>query len=224
MHDDSSASPPKSAPPSKPAQPARRIPLGLLAGFTAVAFAAGGGVAWWTWRSAPAPIAQSAQAPAPNLQAAQEQTVQVYWLKRVDNQIELAAAPVQIQAEPNDLLQAAFQQVLQKPADPSFTSAIPEQTILRSLEVKSDCIHVDLSSEFTTGGGSAAMMGRLGQVVYTATTLDPSARVWLTIEGKPLEVLGGEGLLIEQPMTRDRFQQDFQLQLVRLRASKNLSC
>jgi len=50
------------------------------------------------------------------------------------------------------------------------------------------------------------MSSRVAQVLYTATSLQPNAKVWIDIEGKPLEVLGGEGLLLEQPLTRESFE------------------
>jgi len=74
--------------------------------------------------------------------------------------------------------------------------------------IQNDGIHVDLSQEFTTGGGSASMSSRVAQVLYTATSLQPNAKVWIDIEGKPLEVLGGEGLLLEQPLTRESFEKN----------------
>jgi spore germination protein GerM len=55
------------------------------------------------------------------------------------------------------------------------------------------------------------MTGRVAQVLYTASSLDPATKVWLEVEGKPLEVLGGEGLMIDQPLTRENFKKNFEL-------------
>ncbi|MEO0490877.1 MAG: GerMN domain-containing protein, partial [Cyanobacteria bacterium J06659_2] len=90
-------------------------------------------------------------------------------------------------------------------------SAIPEDTELLDLAVESDGVHVNLSSDFQFGGGSASMTGRLAQVIYTASSLEPTTAVWLSVDGEPLEVLGGEGLIIDQPMTRSQFEENFSL-------------
>jgi spore germination protein GerM len=115
--------------------------------------------------------------------------------------------------EPQSILKGAMQQLLQgaNTSDSETFSTIPRQTALLGLRVESDGVHVNLSQEYTSGGGSASMKGRLAQVIYTATSLDPNTSVWIDVEGKPLEVLGGEGVTVSQPMTRQEFDQNFPL-------------
>ena len=93
--------------------------------------------------------------------------------------------------------------------DGKLTSTIPVGTKLLSATIKSDGIHINLSKEFTQGFGATSMIGRLGQVVYTATAQNPDAPVWISVEGKKLEVLGDVGVEIRQPITRQTYDQDF---------------
>ena len=93
--------------------------------------------------------------------------------------------------------------------DGKLTSTIPVGTKLLSAKVKSDGIHVNLSKEFIQSGGSTSAIGRLGQVIYTATAQNPNAPVWISVEGKPLEVLGDVGVEVRQPITRKMYDEDF---------------
>jgi hypothetical protein len=83
-----------------------------------------------------------------------------------------------------------------------LSSTIPEGTELLGVEVSDGVAFVDLSREFETGGGSLSMMGRVAQVVYTATRFEGIDSVRFLLEGSPLDLLGGEGLIIDQPQTR----------------------
>lgn len=147
--------------------------------------------------------------------AAADVTGQVYWLKDNGTSFTLVAQPITVAADasPSGQVTAAFSDLLSKSGDPSQQafSTIPEQTQLLHASVEADGVHIDLSSEFEMGGGSASMTGRLGQVIYTATAFSPDAPVWISVDGKPLTLLGGEGLEVTQPMTRSDFDAGFQL-------------
>jgi spore germination protein GerM len=196
----------------------RRIPVGVVAGLTAALLAAGGGGAWWAWNSlnsstAP-PSAPTASPSPPATSQVTETTAQIYWLSDSGNEIQVVPSTITLEEtsdQPSEILEVAVKRLLAGPVNPANTTTIPQGTQLRSLTVESDGVHVDLSEEFTTGGGSASMTGRLAQVLYTATSLDPATKVWFDVEGQPLEVLGGEGLVIDQPMTRKNFEENFQL-------------
>lgn len=160
-----------------------------------------------------APNATTQKPEAKPLPAVSEKTLQVYWLKGSGSKIELVPSPVKLSSTGGSetSLKAALDQLMARPSNAAITTTIPQGTQVHSVTVQEDGIHVDLSQAFTTGGGSASMTARVAQVLYTATSLDPSGKVWLSVEGKPLETLGGEGLVLDQPMTRESFNRDFSL-------------
>ncbi|MEH1873761.1 GerMN domain-containing protein [Nostoc sp.] len=205
-------------------QGSNRISSGAIAAVSAVVVAVGGGVAWFTTHSSntptPAnPSGRIAQPPQPSTkepstkQPANEQSPNVYWLRPTDKNVSLVPQPVRVASiRPNQPLEAAFQSLLAGPTEGTTDSTtIPKGTKLLGLKTENDEVHVNLSEDFTSGGGSTSMMGRVGQVVYTATTLNPKAKVYIDVNGKPLDVLGGEGLELQQPLTRESFQKNYQL-------------
>ncbi|MGB3534090.1 MAG: GerMN domain-containing protein [Microcoleaceae cyanobacterium] len=203
----------------KQPQPERKSPVAIVCGVCAVVLALTAGVAWWTLSTRQTQllpnINQQTLSPTPSdpsQQTLSEQTVNVYWLQPdPTGQLQWVPTPVVLNTEnnPSAILAAAFDRLLAQPESDEFYSEIPPQTQLLSLRAEGEDIYLDLSSDFAAGGGSFSMIGRLGQVIYTATSLDPQGNVWLSMDGKPLELLGGEGLEIAQPMTRDLFETEF---------------
>ncbi len=84
-----------------------------------------------------------------------------------------------------------------------LSSAVPEATRLLAASLENERLTVDLTRAFTSGGGSASMRGRLEQVRWTFTEPGGITSVRLLVEGEPLELLGGEGLIVEPTWTRD---------------------
>ena len=165
---------------------------------------------------APQPSAQvETPVPKPPTTPVAKLTGQIYWLQNRAEQLDLVAEPIQVAANVSTDEQVAtlVTALLAKSGNPgqnAFTT-IPPGTTLLAASVEPDGIHLDLSGSFDAGGGSASMVGRLGQVIYTASSLDPALPVWIDVQGKPLTLLGGEGLEVSQPMTRADFDQSFGL-------------
>lgn len=100
-------------------------------------------------------------------------------------------------------LNHAIKNLLQGPGNTENTkgiySEIPQGTKLISLEELPDKVIINLSGNFEQGGGTDGLYKRLYQLIKTAnknTALD----VYLYINGKKAEVIGGEGIMINQPL------------------------
>lgn len=81
-------------------------------------------------------------------------------------------------------------------------TTLPDGTELLGVSIKNGVAHVDLSSEYGSGGGSLSMMARIAQVVYTATQFPTVKSVSFALDGTPITTLGGEGIVVEKPQTR----------------------
>jgi spore germination protein GerM len=144
--------------------------------------------------------------PVATIQPMQAET---YWVEIAGNEMILIPHPVQVsgQLSKEAILELAFDELLAGDTDMGF-STIPPGTRLLDLEIRSRGIYVNLSKEFASGGGSASMIERVGQVIFTASSIDPEEPVFLAVEGKLIDQenpLGGEGLLLNQPTLRREF-------------------
>ncbi|HSJ50544.1 MAG TPA: Gmad2 immunoglobulin-like domain-containing protein [Actinomycetota bacterium] len=86
------------------------------------------------------------------------------------------------------------------------SSAVPAGSELLDLSISDGTATVDLSSEFESGGGSLSVTMRLAQLVYTLTQFPTVDRVSLELDGEPVEVFSGEGVIVDPPMTRKTFE------------------
>ena len=91
-------------------------------------------------------------------------------------------------------------------ARPAMYTSVPEGTRFLGLRIESGIATVNLSREFESGGGSAAVLGRLAQVVYTLTQFPTVDGVRFELDGKPVEVFSGQGIVLSQPVTREDYR------------------
>jgi germination protein M len=94
-------------------------------------------------------------------------------------------------------------------------TSVPPGTELLGLSIDGGVATVDLSSDYEAGGGSASMFMRLAQVVYTLTQFDSVGEgVLFRLDGQPVTVFSGEGIVLGGPVNRDDYIDLFPVILV----------
>jgi hypothetical protein len=84
-------------------------------------------------------------------------------------------------------------------------TAVPDGSELLDLSVGAGVATANLSSAFASGGGSLSMFLRLAQLTYTLTQFPTVHGADLELDGKPVSVFSGEGIVLDRPMTRRSF-------------------
>jgi immunoglobulin-like protein involved in spore germination/sporulation and spore germination protein len=87
-----------------------------------------------------------------------------------------------------------------------YSTAIPAGTALRSVTVAGGLAAVDVSRRFASGGGSASMLLRIAQTVFTTTQFAAVDRVAFKLDGTLVRSIGGEGVVTLPPVTRRTFE------------------
>ncbi len=77
---------------------------------------------------------------------------------------------------------------------------IPASTQLLGLTEKPDKVIINLSSAFSDGGGTESVYKRLFQLIKTAKR-NTEKPVYLYINGQQADVIGGDGIMITQPLS-----------------------
>jgi len=90
-------------------------------------------------------------------------------------------------------------------ARPAMYTNIPDGTRFLGLTIDNGIATVNLSKEFESGGGSASVLGRLAQVVYTLTQFPTVRGVTFQLDGQPVTVFSGSGVVFDGPVGRDDY-------------------
>lgn len=103
-----------------------------------------------------------------------------------------------------DKLQFAIKELLKGPdfreKSQGYSSEIPKGTRLLSIKDEGSLIIIDVSDEFQYGGGTESQYTRLTQLIKTVVAQKAEKPVYLYINGQKAEAIGGEGIIINQPL------------------------
>ena len=115
----------------------------------------------------------------------------------------LRTLPEQLQKQP---IRFAVGELLKGPNDTEkkqgFFTEIPAGTELLGVSRRDAVITVDMSKKFASGAGSNSMIQRVEELKRTVYALDKKHQLRVSIEGKPLDVMGGEGLEVNDSLKR----------------------
>ena len=81
-----------------------------------------------------------------------------------------------------------------------LSSEVPSSTKILSIRESANNILVDLSGNFESGGGAESLYIRIHQLIKTVQA-NTKLPVYLYLNGKQADVIGGEGIMIKQPLT-----------------------
>ena len=156
----------------------------------------------------PAASPTGSESPSPTPSSAPLGTTIVrayFWLDGLPGSAGLVAVLREIPST-KGVATAAVNALLAGPTDGernrNISSAVPDGSQLLGLAIQNGVATVDLSSEFESGGGSASVLTRLGQLVYTLTQFPTVKSVVIQIEGETKTVFSSEGVSLDKPATR----------------------
>jgi len=123
---------------------------------------------------------------------------------------EKMAAATRVIPQTQQVGAAAMKALLEGPTatevEAGMVTCIPQGTTFLGLSIKSGVATVDLSAEYGSGGGSLSMFTRLAQVVFTLTQFPTVDGVRFKLDGELIDMLGGEGIIIDEPVNRDDYE------------------
>lgn len=80
-------------------------------------------------------------------------------------------------------------------------SEIPKTTKLLKIKQTGNKVIIDFNSDFQYGGGTDSVYSRMMQLIKTAIANTDNKKIYLYLDGKQVNFIGGEGIMITQPLT-----------------------
>lgn len=77
---------------------------------------------------------------------------------------------------------------------------IPKTAKLLGIKQHGNKIIVNFNSDFQYGGGTDSIYSRMMQLIKTSIANSKDKKIYLYIDGKQVNCLGGEGIMISQPL------------------------
>jgi spore germination protein GerM len=132
--------------------------------------------------------------------------VKIYFLVYNERTGKILPGPVAREVKGDNEISRTLAELVKGPTGDEekkgLISAMPDDLVIRSVVVKGGIAEIDCSPEFRDNAHGDILTGRLNQLYYTATQFPSVKGILIKINGKPLSVAGGEGLMLIWPMRK----------------------
>lgn len=147
-----------------------------------------------------------AEEPKQEEEKVEKEYVNIYFIGKNENNEEVYKAVKRVYKQDvdgskirfavNSLIRGPKPEEIQK----GVYTEIPSASQVINITEMSDKVVVNLNSSFVTGGGTESLYKRLYQLIKTAK-LNTHLPVYLFIDGQRADVVGGEGIMLSQPLS-----------------------
>lgn len=161
------------------------------------------------------PLLPKTETPEETTQKPEEPTkktyINVFFIGQNDNKEEVYKAVNREYDQDTDgskikfAMQALISGPKQNEKSKGVYTEIPSGTKIISIQETPDKVVINLNSAFEQGGGTESIYKRLNQIIKTAKR-NTAKPVYLYIEGNKAEVIGGEGIMITQPLNENSLE------------------
>ena len=132
--------------------------------------------------------------------------VKIFYLVYNDATGKIMPGPVFRDVKGTDPIPLAFKELSHSPKSDEgkrgLISSIPEGMKMKVVSMKDGIVTIDCDNSFSENAHGDILTGRLNQIFYTATQFPRVRGIIITVNGKVLRSLGGEGLVVSWPMKK----------------------
>ena len=140
----------------------------------------------------------------------EKETVDVYFLALDANSNGIYKKVKREIPEGNKKLEFAINELLKGPnlieKSTGAYSEIPKSTKLLSIKETGNKIIINFSSDFQYGGGTDSIYSRMMQLIKTSLANTQNKQIYLYLDGKQINCIGGEGIMVSQPLSENSLE------------------
>ena len=140
----------------------------------------------------------------------EKQTVEVYFLALDENSNGIYKKVKREITDGDSKLEFALNELLKGPnlieKSTGAYSEIPKTTKLLSVKENGNKIIIDFSGDFQYGGGTDSIYSRMMQLIKTSLAITENKQIYLYLDGKQINFIGGEGIMVSQPLSENSLE------------------